>query len=233
MGVSVASRLVHARSLAAVLGLAGALAACGGAAPGPTDTVLAYAESLRENRYADAWRLLSSDARAVLSYDDFARAARENPEAVRDAVNALSRVDGRAPVTARLELGSGETLTLYYEGGQWRLDPSALEFYGQHTPRQALRSFVRAMERQRWDVLLRLAPRRVAEGLTTEQLREAWGRREADAAQQTLDQLRRELDRDRAIEVVGDRATMTYGTGGAHTAQLVREDGLWKIERFQ
>ncbi len=41
--------------------------------------------------------------------------------------------------------------------------------------------------------------------------------------------LQADLDRGRPIEVVGDRATMTYGAT-QHVARLVREDGLWKVE---
>src|SRR5207245_1314506 len=114
-------------------------------------------------RYVDAWQLLSTDARRALPYEDFDRAARAHPDEVRGLIDTYSRVDPRAPVTARLDLEGAEPVTLVYEGGAWRLDPSALEFYGQRTPRQCLRAFVRALERQRWDVLVRLAPRRVAE----------------------------------------------------------------------
>ena len=32
------------------------------------------------------------------------------------------------------------------------------------------------------------------------------------------------------VEHLGDRATMSYGTGG--TVELVREHGMWKVEEF-
>ncbi|MBI5513020.1 MAG: hypothetical protein HY909_04585 [Deltaproteobacteria bacterium] len=222
------------------------LGGCATAQPSPPDVVAGYASALREGRLIDAWRTLSAEAREALPYEDFARTVREHPEEARDAVEALSRVDPRGEVTATLDLDSGETLTLTLEGGQWRLDPSALEFYGQGTPRQALRSFVRALERQRWDVLLRLAPRSVAEALASppegatgpvpsaaERLREAWSGREADAVQHTLTRLLEALNNRRPIEVVGDRATMVYGPGGQAQALLVREDGRWKVERTE
>jgi hypothetical protein len=223
-----------------------ALGGCATAQPSPPDVVTGYAAALREGRLVDAWRTLSAEAREALPYDDFARAVREHPEEVRDAIESLSRVDPRGTVAATLDLDSGETLTLTLEGGQWRLDPSALEFYGQATPRQALRSFVRALERQRWDVLLRLAPRSVAEALAAppegaseprpnaaERLRLAWTGREADAVQHTLARLQEALNNRRPIEVVGDRATMIYGPGGQAQALLVREDGRWKVERTE
>lgn len=231
--------------LALVLALA---CGCRATAPTPTDALAAYASALRENRYADAWRLLSASSRQALPYEAFERAAREHPDELRDALAAVDRVDPNAPVTARLELASGEVVTLTEEDGEWHLDPSTLEFYGQHTPRQALRSFVRALERRRWDVLLRLAPRAVVAGLTSaaasaahapgqspptaaDRLRDAWSGAEAERVEQTLRRLREALDQGRHIEEVGDSATMTYGpTAGQSIARLTREDGLWKVE---
>jgi hypothetical protein len=190
--------------------------------------VTAYVAALREGRYTDAYRMLSSETRRALSYEDFERLARENPTEVRETVRWLEQIDPNAPVTARLELPSGEVITLVEEHGQWRLDPAVLDFYGQHTPRQALRSFVRALSAGRYDILLRFVPRRLAQGLTAETLRQAWEGPERDDVQRMLGALRTSLDRP--IEVVGDRATMTYGSGGRYIAQLVREDGVWKIE---
>jgi hypothetical protein len=190
--------------------------------------VTAYVAALREGRYTDAYRMLSSETRRALSYEDFERLARENPTEVRETVRWLEQIDPNAPVTARLELPSGEVITLVEEHGQWRLDPAVLDFYGQHTPRQALRSFVRALSAGRYDILLRFVPRRLAQGLTAETLRQAWEGPERDDVQRMLGALRTSLDRP--IEVVGDRATMTYGSGGRYIAQLVREDGVWKVE---
>lgn len=206
-------------------------ASCAGARPGPTDAVASYAAALRDARYEDAYRLLSAETRRLLSYEDFSRVARESPDEVRETLRWLDRVDPRAPVTARLELQGGEPLMLVEEGGQWRLDPSALEFYGQRTPRQTLRSFARALQNRRWDVLLRFAPRRIAEGLNAEQLRAAWDRgSEAEQVQAMLTQLQIALDANREPEVSGDRATPQYGPGSRYLAQLVREDGVWKVE---
>jgi hypothetical protein len=206
-----------------------AMSACGTARPGPADAVTAYTGALREQRYADAYRMLSAEARRALPYDDFEQLARSNPDEVRETVRWLDQVDPNAPVTARMDLPSGETVTLVFEAGQWRLDPSALDFYGQHTPRQALRSFSRALERRRYDVLLRFVPQRLAQGMTAETLRRAWeSDEEAEQVQVMLRALRAGLDHP--IEVVGDRATMQYGLNGRFVAQMVREGGVWKIE---
>jgi hypothetical protein len=209
--------------------LALALVACGAQRTTPLDAIGAYTAALREARYTEAYRMLSAEARRSLSYDDFERLAREHPDEVRETVRWLDQIDPNAPVTARIDLPNGESVSLVEENGQWRLDPSALDFYGQHTPRQALRSFVRALERRRYDILLRFAPRRLAQGMTAESLRHAWEQANvSDDVQAMLTALRASLDRP--IEIVGDRATMQYGTGGRYIMQFVREDGVWKIE---
>lgn len=220
------SRGARAAPFALAVALFAGAAGCAGARPGPIDAIAAYSAALRDARYTDAYRMLSSEARRVVSYEDFAR---EHPDEVRQTLRWLDQVEPNAPVTARLELSSGETVTLVEENGQWRLDPTVLDFYGQRTPRQALRSFVRALEARRYDILLRFAPRRLAQGLTAEALRRAWEQgNQADDVQRMLTALRSSLDRP--IEVVGDRATMQYGVNGRYIAQLVREDGVWKVE---
>ena len=231
------------------LGLTLSLSAlgCATASSGPREAVRTYADALRDQRWPDAWRALSAETRRALPYEDFERLARQHPEAVRDAVHSLDHVELSAPVTARMELADGSEVTLRYEDGAWRVDPGSLTFYPQRTPRQALRSFARALELQRWEVLLDLAPRAVRERLdraareaparpdgrpntAADRLRDAWSGPQAEAAAEMLRQLREALERGRAIEALGDRATMTYGTGGQSVARLVREDGLWRVE---
>lgn len=205
------------------------LVACSAGRQAPFDVVQSYHSALRDGRYSEAYQLLSADARRATPYDDFERVARENPDEVRETVRWLEQVDPNAPVTARLDLGNGETVQLVEEGSGWRLDPAVLDFYGQRSPRQAVRSFTRALDRRRWDVLVRFAPRRVAEGLSADQLRDAWERgADADDVQRMLTALRQSTERP--IEISGERATMTYGVGNRFTMQLVREDGVWKIE---
>lgn len=234
---------MNALPLVALAALLVVAPGCASRPVGPADTVRAYAQSLREGRFDEAYLLLSAEARRALPYERFVSLARSQPESVQDAVASFSAVSPEAPITARVELASGETVTLLHEGGQWRLDPAALDFYGQRTPQEALRSFVRALERQRWAVLVDLAPReevarmeamaRGSDGGTAtaaDVLRAHWGGTEAAATQEMLERLRDALERGRMIETVGDRAVMRYGVGLQHAARLVREEGLWRVE---
>ncbi|MEZ4405470.1 MAG: hypothetical protein R3A52_03100 [Polyangiales bacterium] len=229
------------------LSLCVALGGCATATTGPRDAVRAYADALRDRRWSDAWRTLSAETRRALPYEEFERLAREHPEAVRDAVQSLDRVETGGAVTARMELPDGSEVVLRYEDGAWRVDPGSLTFYPQRTPRQALRSFARAVELQRWEVVLQLAPRRVVERLeraareaseraggrpttAADRLREAWTGAESERVAELLGELRGALDRGATIESLGDRATMIYGQAGRYTARLVREGGLWRVE---
>lgn len=225
-----------------------ALVACRALSPGPVDAVTAYSQALRESRYADAYALLSSSTQRTLSYEAFERAARASPDELRGVADDFERADRSAPLTARVELPGGDRVSLLWEDGAWRVDPSSFEFYPQRTPREALKSFARAVERSRWDVLLRLAPREVATQLrmassqpsgdagapsrtAEEALRDAWSGARSERDREVLRRMVEALDRGAVIDVSGDRASLTYGAAGTYVARLVREDGLWKVER--
>lgn len=219
---------------------------CAGAPSSPSETARAYAAALREGRTIDAWRLLSRSAREGVTFERFEETLRAQPAEVRAMAERFEAVSGDEGATARLALPEGEVLTLRSEAGRWRLDPSALDFYAQHTPRQTLRAFVQAYRRGRWDVLLGLATdgvRRRIEAIASrvedggaprsavEVLRESWSGEQADQVAQRVDALAQALERGHPIEVLGERATMTYGVGARLIARLVREDGRWHIER--
>jgi hypothetical protein len=143
------------------------LAACSGASifqQGPNDTLRSYAEALEQGRADDAYRLLSDDAKRGMSLDAFRRAVRENPQDIAEIARAMARPASEPLVTATVTVPSGEELLLVFEGGRWRIDASAIDIYGQKTPRQAITGFLRAFERRRYDVVLRYVPDSEREG---------------------------------------------------------------------
>lgn len=160
----------------------------------------------------------------------FERMVRENPSELRALIEALERPTADPYVTARVTAPDGETLLLVYEDGAWRIDASAVDLYGQTTPAQALRSFVRAYENQRYDILLRFVPEAHREGLDAEKLKQAWEGEQKEEMDRLVASLTAGLG-ETHVELVGDRATVAYGSAG--TVELLREHGAWKIEDFR
>jgi hypothetical protein len=135
--------------------------------------------------------------------------------------------DAAARVAPRvdLQLPQGDTVTLVLEAGRWRVDGPAPDPWGQRTPRAALRTFLRALGARRYDIVLRLVPRRHRIDLTADKLRQYWEAR-PDETRALLKRLQAGL----AAPIVesGDEAHMPYGP--EQEVFFVREDGIWRIE---
>jgi len=213
-----------------VLSLVGGLVACGGAraADNPDRVLSEYAAALREGRAAEAYELLSDDAKKSIPFESFQRILRENPDEVKDLAASLDRRAGPPRVTATVTAPSGQSVLLVYEEGGWRVDGSAIDLYSQATPEAAVLAFVRAFESRRYDVLLRFVPDSEREGLDAAALRKAWEEGEQRAELERLTQALKAALPTARFEVLGERATMAYGAGG--TVELVREHGVWKLE---
>ncbi len=196
---------------------------------GPSDTLRHYAQALDDGRADDAYKLLSGEAKRSLSLDAFRRMVKENAPEMKDIAHALSRPASDPVVTATVTSPKGDTVLLVYEDGRWRLDGSAINLYGQSTPRQSIEAFLRAFERKRYDVMLRFVPDSHLQGLDAPKLRAAWEGAQREEMIRITSALRAALPTAQ-FEEIGDRATMAYGTAG--TVQLVREHGAWKIEDF-
>src|SRR5271169_5979608 len=141
-------------SLAAVL--VTPLCACGAAQQGqdPASVLHAYARALEEGRAEDAYRYLSDEARRGISIEAFRRMVKDDPDGVKEVAHALERPTAPAVVSAIVTSPSGQELHLVLEDGQWRVDGSTIDLYAQDTPRHAILGFVRAIERQRYDLVL-------------------------------------------------------------------------------
>jgi hypothetical protein len=194
----------------------------------PQSVLHAYAVALRDGRADDAYRLLSDEARRGISIEAFRRMISDDPEGVREIGRSLERPTAPPLVTATVTGPSGQELNLVLEDGQWRVDGTTIDLYAQDTPRHAIQGFVRAIERKRYDVVMRYVPEAHKEGLDAPKLQSAWEGHEKDEIAQVVAALKQALPGGQ-IEETGDRATMPYGAG---TIQLVREHGLWKIENF-
>jgi hypothetical protein len=215
----------------AVLGAAAvalAMGCGGGQAENPQAALRAYAHALEQGRADDAYRMLSDEARRGVSIDAFRRMVKDSPDDVREIGRSLERPTTAPVVTAVVTTPAGQELDLVLENGKWKIESSAIDLYTQDTPRHAVQGFVRALERKRYDVILKYVPEGHKEGLDAAKLRSSWEGHDKEEMEQVLSSLKQALP-NATIEETGERATMPYGAG---TMQLVREHGLWKIEDF-
>jgi hypothetical protein len=208
----------------------GALMACGGAqTSSPEGALQAYAHALHDGRSDDAYALVSDTGKKALSLEQFRAMVKQNPEDAKDLAKSLDKPSRPAEVTATVTTQTGQTLELVLERGRWKLDASSVDLYAQDTPRHALVGFVRAVERKRYDILLRYITdaHRVAFDEAT--LKAAWEGPDKEEVARVVGLVRTALASGAAIEETGTRATLSYGTG---TVQLQKERSAWKIEDF-
>lgn len=111
----------------------------------------------------------------------------------------------------------------------WRFAEDPTDIYAQATPRQALSALVVASRNQRWDVMVRLAPRRYRIGLSEGDLEKAWTKGEhAEALAAARDRLAEHL----ADPVVADAHEAVLDMGDGHVARLEREHDRWVVVDF-
>jgi hypothetical protein len=214
---------------AAALALAAfalAAAACARQAPGPADTLAAFGAAVERKDFAAAYELTTKDFRGRVPFAAF-RAGFEDGGGETQGLGRQLRAEvAKRPLRVEVDLDLGEPVSVVDEGGRWRVDGAPYEPWSQRTPRAALRSFVRALEQRRYDIVLRLAPTRHRAGLTVDSLREYWEGTGKEENVQLLARLRAAI-RAPIIET-GDEAHMPYGDKAE--VSFVREDGAWKIE---
>ena len=128
-----------------------------------------------------------------------------------------------------IELGGGDVIDVVWTDDGWRFSSDPTDLYAQTTPREALRTFVRAVQNERWDVLIDLAPERYRVGLSEEDLKAAWSDGDqAEALRQALDRLARGLTGP--IEEDAHQALLRLDEG--HVARLEREGERWVVVEF-
>src|SRR5690606_30632553 len=128
--------------------------------------------------------------------------------------------------TAEFRYGLGDTMRLVQEDGEWRIASNPIDFYSQATPRDALRSFVRAYELERWDVMLRFVPSKYRERMTVDKMREQFKGSQRAEIESMMNMIRANLDEP--ITDKGNEARMPYGD--RFEVKFVLEEGKWKIQ---
>ncbi len=203
--------------------------ACGASqplSPTPESAVLDFARALNAGQFEAAYARMSIEYRKRVSFEAFKRQLTENPEETTRLSHALNHMHPGTVEEATVRYDDEGEIALRRENGQWFVRTPLVDFYDQSTPRGAITSFVRAVQNRRYDVVIRLIPNADKEGITSQRLEAAWSGDGREDLERLIHNLRDHLGNP--IELAGDRATMSYGD--QMRVQLVREDGLWKVE---
>jgi hypothetical protein len=209
-------------------GIAVAVAAlgCGHRPPSPGTTLVSYGAALERGDYRAAYAQMSAGYRQRVPFDQFRRQLEAAGADGRWTASALRRNGERWGARLEVPLSADERALLVRESGGWRLDAPPFPPFSQETPRAALRAFIRAVESQRYDLLVDLAPARYRAEVTADKLRRYWMSRGPERTRALLTALLLALDRPVIEE--GDEAYIVYQ--GDRQVRFIREEGLWRVE---
>ncbi len=202
-----------------------ALAGCAKTKPAAVATLSEYSSALDKGDYGKAYDMMSEEFRETHSKEEFVRMMKQNTAEVRETASRLDGAHRDVEVTARFRYGKGDELRLVFEDGEWKIANNPVAFYGQSTPRDALRSFLRAYRLERWDVMLKLIPAQYAEKMDVAKVKVQFHGPRRDEIDLMMHRLEEQVDG--TIIEKGTEARLTYGDD---EVTFVREDGLWKIK---
>jgi hypothetical protein len=192
----------------------------------PAITVAAFGAALARGDLAAAYALTSTEFRRRMPFQAFAAGFKTGSDEPAALGKRMVAEAPRIPPRVEVELSLGERVPLLLEPGGWRIDGPVYQAWGQGTARAALRTFVRALDERRYDVVLRLVPDRYRAGLSAEKLRAYWEGDHKKDNQALLAELRAALDAPLAESA--DEAHLPYPPG--RELRLIREGGEWKVE---
>lgn len=192
------------------------LAGCGSSAPPvepPEATLRDYVAAVRANDAEAAYALLDEETRAEVGLEELRQLMDGNRDELRDQASELESLAAEGvEARARLPLETGETVVLVLEDGRWVLDGGVLDAPALRTPRDAVLSLRRALQR------------RSLRGVERVLAREPRAEIEAE-----IDRILEETadEQDLHIEVQGNRARVLTTSG--REIVLVREAGEWRV----
>jgi hypothetical protein len=194
----------------------------------PLGAVDAYVAALEVGDYDKAYDLMSDAYKRDHTREEFIRTLRQSPSDVRETAKKLKTGRRQVSVSAVYVYDDlRDEMRLVQEDGSWKIASDPLDFYPQDSPRACLRSFLRAVELERWDVVVRIVPKDYA--MTEEQVKAQF---EGEKKQEIADLIARLRGAvDNPIQVEGDQARLQYGDRSE--VVFKKEDGLWKIEDFK
>ena len=209
------------RRLGLVISLA--LGACGGPA-GPSspaaDGVRAYVQALKSNDASDAYKLLSSDARKKLSYDEFALQWKQSDKERQWQAKVLDEsLKGNPDVGERalISFSDGKLVQLEREGRTWRLESELVSRSRAKRPRDAIRLFADAIGQRDINGILGVLTQRRRDGLTKQ-------------VEGFVAGIGKRIN-DRIDEFGTDRAELRWDENGIRYRIVLRkEDDEWRVD---
>lgn len=200
-----------------------ALGACGGPG-GPSspaaDGVRAYVRALKANDPADAYQLLSTDARRKLSYDEFALAWKQSDKERQWQAKVLEeslKGDPDVGERALISFPDGKLVQLEREGRTWRLESELVSRTRAKRPRDAIRLFADAIAQRDINGVLGVLTQRRRDGLTKQ-------------VEGFVAGIGKRIN-DRIDEFGSDRAELRWDENGIrYRIVLRREDDEWRID---
>ncbi len=208
---------------------AGATVAAMGCAGGvtPQDTVREYARAVDRGDSDRAWALTAPEARSATSRARFNTDFASEAAAGESYTDALRRAaDGSAELHAELPYSDFETATLAYVDGAWVITGGVGDFFSQATPRDTLRTFIRAVQSQDTQALMPLIPGEFRAQIEEDDLA-TWLEARSVELEQTVALLLSSVDAP--IRERDGEAWLRYGS---HEMSFVSENGRWVISDF-
>ena len=192
----------------------------------PAAAIEAFGAALERGDFRGAYALTSANTRKRIPYEAFAAGLGSDANQTRALGRRMAGEADKLAMRIEARLATGETVALVQEDGGWRIEGEVFDPWGQSSPRAALRTFVRALDERRYDIVLRLAPNRYRGELSAEKLRQYWEEERREERLPLLARLRAAMAAP--IVETSDEAHMPYGPD--QEARFVREDGIWKLE---
>ncbi len=210
------------RQAVRVLGMALALGVfatlgCTSTAPHPEEVLDSYVDNVRHKRVDAVYRVLGDDLQSSMTRKEFALFFADNYAellAQAERIQESSRA-GEMQVVAEIPMGTGSTVALEYDDGQWLLRDDIPAIAGASSPRGILAALSRAVEEEDMEAILRLLSKEKSDTLRAELAILSTG-------------LANVQDED--IVVSEDNATIFLDWG--LQIELVYEKGTWRLHRL-
>jgi hypothetical protein len=200
----------------------------------PAAQLLRYLDLLHRGKVAAAYGLLSEEYRGACDLQCFTRRAAAQRGAVESMRSQVRAGAYQVELRAGVQLGAQE---LRLGGppdkrGAWLLSGDPLDFYPQDAeagPLRALRSFLAAVERRRYDVVLRFVPAKLHREVSEADLRARWEGPEQKSLREQVELVRQHLGEPLVVE--GAEARLPLGE--RREVRLVQEGGRWFVVQLQ